>query len=193
MYGYFLSTRLAFLVAVVINVQGSPQNRQWAATTTVDATVIPGDKMAAAAFVGQDAATMNVYKALDTSIHALDGSGPPTTASTYSDGIFLAANLARNDTPLALVASGGFFVTAGGRANSFLTPAGELNNLNVCCSNKSGLLYAVGPSPIPVNAASHPNGETTAYPFPVGFMAAMAKILTEAYTDAKGVWTVGQY
>lgn len=69
-------------------------------TTTVDTIVLTGDKMGAAAYTTNYSSTIVVYQAEDTSIHGFFGGGP---ASSYASDIVIAANIARNDTPLAVL------------------------------------------------------------------------------------------
>ncbi|KAG7004557.1 hypothetical protein G7Y79_00024g055070 [Physcia stellaris] len=143
-------------------------------TTTVDSLSIGGDKMGAAAFYGADDYTFIAYQANDTSIHLLSGNGPPTTSSTYSDRVILAAQLARNDTPLAVAVDYGnppgeapwntahiFYHSAtpctsgsgnyihqlcmyGNPGASGKWTTGSLNAEQVCASETSNLLYALG-------------------------------------------------
>ena len=75
--------------------------------TCADAFVqLFGDKMAAATFTDADTAssgTIIAYQYYDGSIHTLTGSGPPS-ANSYTSTEVLAANRARNDTPIAIIA-----------------------------------------------------------------------------------------
>ena len=78
-------------------------------TTTVDATVLTGDKMGAAAYTTDYSSTIVVYQAEDTSIQSLVGGGPPLSATYYASYPVIAAGIARNDTPLALVVDKGLY------------------------------------------------------------------------------------
>ena len=82
-------------------------------TTTVDNTVLTGDKMGAAAYTTDYSSTIVVYQAEDTSIRSLVGGGPPLSASSYASSLVIAANIARNDTPLALVVERGLYPRVG--------------------------------------------------------------------------------
>ena len=107
----FSSHIIAVLAEIIACVNAAPQTPATVLSTTVSPTVITGDKMGAAAFTGAYDSTMVVYQAEDTSIHSLYGSGPPATGSSYASSLLLAAGIARNDTPLALVVYGGLYTT----------------------------------------------------------------------------------
>ena len=92
-------------------------------TTTVDTTVLTGDKMGAAAYTTDYSSTIVVYQAEDTSIRNLVVGGPPLSASSYASNLVIAANIARNDTPLALVVERGLYPRVGDSI-SFLLIAG---------------------------------------------------------------------
>ena len=90
------------LLVAAASIQAAPQVSDVSTTTTVGPTVLTGDKMGAAVFLDGYSGTTVVYQAADTSVHALTGSGPPSTSSSYAASVLLSAGIARNDTPLAL-------------------------------------------------------------------------------------------
>ena len=92
---------VAILAAAVISTHAIPQNTQ-TLSTNQGPTIITGDKMGAAAFIDGYSSTLVVYQAADTSVRALRGYDPPLNTFSYSNSLLLAANVARNDTPLAI-------------------------------------------------------------------------------------------
>ena len=48
--------------------------------------------------------TIIIYQAEDTFIYSLIGSGSPVSLNSYTDNIVLNSNIARNGTPLAIIA-----------------------------------------------------------------------------------------
>ena len=92
---------VAILVAAAIRIQAIPQNTQ-TLSTNQGPTIITGDKIGAATFIDGYSSTLVVYQAADTSVRVLRGYDPPLNTYTYSNSLLLAANVARNDTPLAI-------------------------------------------------------------------------------------------
>lgn len=118
-----------FLVAAVASTQ--------AVTNTAAPTVIPGDKMGAAAFTDGSNSTLVVYQAADSSIQSLGGYGPPLSASTYTASALLAAGIARNDTPLALTTEYKYYTVVSRfhtlpSGNVMLIAAFFFNRRNIC-------------------------------------------------------------
>ena len=92
---------VAILAVAVVSTHAIPQNTQ-TLSTNQGPTIITGDKMGAATFIDGYSSTLVVYQAADTSVRALRGYDPPLNVFSYSNALLLAANLARNDTPLAI-------------------------------------------------------------------------------------------
>ncbi|KAI9699653.1 MAG: hypothetical protein M1836_002687 [Candelina mexicana] len=173
-------------------------------TTTVGPTVISGDKIGAAAFTDRNNSTYIVYQAKDTSIHSLSGAGPPVSGSTYSTSVILAADVARNDTPIAVAVEYTvvyaikhiFYLSStscpGGNYLYELVQnpiqgtwfGGSLNALKICSSSSSNLLYALWPC----NCGNNGNG-----PLRVGYVAAGTEYLSEVNNGGANGWVNAQY
>ena len=69
-------------------------------TKTLQSSLVT--KMGAATFIDGYSSTLVVYQAADTSVRMLRGYDPPLNTFSYSNALLLAANVARNDTPLAI-------------------------------------------------------------------------------------------
>ena len=92
---------VAILAVAVVSTHAIPQTGQ-TLSTTQGPTTIAGDKMSAATFIDGYSSTLVVYQAADTSVRVLRGYDPPLNTFSYSNSVLLAANVARNDTPLAI-------------------------------------------------------------------------------------------
>jgi len=135
---YFSHRTTAILMAAVASTQAAPQ-MALSSITTVAPTVITGDKMGTAAFSDDYTSTMVVYQAAD-SVQLLSGSGPPSSASSYGTSVILAANIARNDTPLALAVDNAYYhIVSSFRillpGNIVLTAAFFFNRSNICSTS----------------------------------------------------------